>query len=129
MSWNIRFYPTEMQRGDLYLVRKPGPADPRKQRVFVVVSRQALIDSKFSTVICAPVYSRHDDLGTQVSVGIPEGLKHESSIHCDALFSIPKSVLTRFVGRLNGEKLLELDRALKVALELDHEQPIVFGLQ
>ncbi len=29
-------------------------------RVFVVVSRQALIDSRFSTIICAPVYStRH----------------------------------------------------------------------
>jgi|SRR5580658_9197502 mRNA interferase MazF len=107
-----------MQRGDLYLVRKPGQADPRKQRVFVVASRQVLMDSKFSTVICAPVYSRHDGLSTQVPVGIDEGLKHESSVHCDELVSLPKSMLTRFVGRLRGGKLVEFDRALAVALEL-----------
>ena len=51
-----------MKRGELYLLRKPGSQDLRKQRVFAVVSRQALVDSRFSTVICAPVYSRHDGL-------------------------------------------------------------------
>ena len=108
-----------MHRGDLYLVRKPAQTDPRKQRVFVVVSRQILIDSKFSTVICAPVYSRHDGLSTQIAVGIAEGLKHESSIHCDELVSLPKSSLTRFVGRLDSEKLLTLDHALMVALDIE----------
>ena len=107
-----------MQRGDLYLVRKPGQADPRKQRAFVVVSRQVLIDSKFSTVICAPVYSRHDGLSTQVPAGIEEGLKHESSVHCDELVSLPKSILTRFIGRFGGPKMMELDYALALALEL-----------
>ena len=32
-----------MKRGDLYRVRRPGHGDPRASRVFVVVSRQALI--------------------------------------------------------------------------------------
>jgi len=114
-----------MQRGDLYLVRKQGQTDPRKQRVFVIVSRQVLIDSKFSTVICAPVYSRHDGLSTQVDTGIAEGLKHESSIHCDELISVPKSMLTRFVGRLSLEKLALLDLVLAVALELEAPNAIV----
>jgi mRNA interferase MazF len=108
-----------MQRGDSYLVRKPGQADPRKQRVFVVVSRQVLIDSQFSTVICAPVYLRHDGLSTQVAVGIAEGLKHESSVHCDELVGLPKTMLTRFVGRLTGESIEALDRALTIALALE----------
>ena len=112
-----------MRRGDLYLVRKPGQSDPRKQRVFVVVSRQVLIDSQFSTVICAPVYSRHDGLSTQVPIGIDEGLKHESSIHCDELVSLPKSMLTRFVSSLTREKLEEADRALGVALAIEFIQP------
>ena len=64
-----------MKRGDLYLVRKPGSGDPRKQRVFVIVSRQALIDSALSSVICAPLYSLPDGLSTQVQVGAEEGLK------------------------------------------------------
>ena len=108
-----------MQRGDLYLVRKSGQADPRKQRVFLVVSRQVLVESKFSAVICAPVYSKHDGLSTQVLVGVDEGLKHQSSIHCDELISLPKSTLTRFVGRLSGEQIVALDCALAVALALE----------
>ena len=108
-----------MKRGELYLVRKPGSGDPRKQRVFVIVSRQALIDSAFSSVICAPVYSQHDGLSTQVQVGTSEGLKKDSSMHCDDLVSLPKSALTNYVGSLKTEAMRRLDIALMVALGLD----------
>jgi mRNA interferase MazF len=84
-----------------------------------VVSRQALIESRFSTLICAPVYFRHDGLSTQVRIGVAEGLKTESSIHCDELVSLPKSALTQYVGSLKTSQSEELDRALKIALELD----------
>ena len=108
-----------MTRGELYLVRNPASRDPRKQRAFVIVSRQALIDSSFSTVICAPVYSRHDGLSTQVAVGVGEGLKTDSSIHCDELVSIPKSLLTRYLGSLKGVRSEELGAALAIALSLE----------
>lgn len=107
-----------MNRGDLYRVNHPSSRDPKRFRAFVVVSRQILIESNFSTVICAPVYSRHDGLSTQLSVGITEGLKRNSSIHCDELVSLPKSKLTNFIGRLSEEKLLELNEAIKIALEM-----------
>ncbi len=107
-----------MRRGELYLVRKPGTQDPKRQRVFVIVSREALLNSKFSSVICAPVYSRHDGLSTQVRVGVDDGLKQDSSIHCDELVSLPKSLLTNYVGRLRDTKLAELNRALLAALDL-----------
>ncbi len=84
--------------------------------MFLVVSRQALIDSRFSTVVCAPVYSARHGLSTQVDVGPDEGLLHESSVHCDELVSLPKPRLTRFVGRLDTEKLDALDDALLIAL-------------
>jgi len=108
-----------MQRGELYLVRKPGSRDPKQQRVFVVVNRQLVIDSKFSTVICAPVYSRHDELSTQVKLGPEHGLKHESSIHCDELVSLPKEALTHYFGRLDRMTMRQLDQALAIALDLD----------
>ena len=108
-----------MKRGDLYRVAKPSPRDPKKFRVFVVVSRQVLIESRFSTVICAPVYSTHHGLSTQVAVGIDEGLKHDSSIHYDELVSLPKSVLTDYVGSLSSEKVAELSTALRLALDVD----------
>jgi mRNA interferase MazF len=107
-----------VRRGELYLVPKPSSRDPKRQRTFVIVSRQALINTKFSSVICAPVYSQHDELSTQVRIGIEEGLKRESSIHCDELVSLPKALLTRYVGRLSDERTGALDRALVTALEL-----------
>jgi mRNA interferase MazF len=78
-----------------------------------------VIESKFSTVICAPVYSRYDALSTQVAVGIEEGLKHDSGIHCDELVSLPKSVLTDYVGELGPPKIRELRRALRIALAVE----------
>jgi mRNA interferase MazF len=86
--------------------------------VFVVVSRQAVIESRFSTVVCAPVYTRRDGLATQVDVGLDEGLKHDSSIHCDALVSLPKTLLTDYVSSLTPARLRTLDQALRVALAL-----------
>ena len=107
-----------MRRGDLYRIRRPGGGDPKRSRVFAVVSRQALIDSRFSTVVCAPVYSRRDGLATQVEVGPDDGLKHESSVHCDALISVRKTQLTDFVGTLDQGRRRALDRALSIALGL-----------
>jgi mRNA interferase MazF len=106
-----------VKRGDLYRVAHPSH-DPKKFRVFVVVSRQAVIDSRFSTVICAPIYTVHDGLASQVAISVEEGLKHESSIHCDELVSLPKSVLTHYIGMLSPRKVEELNYALCVALDL-----------
>ncbi|MBX7244250.1 MAG: type II toxin-antitoxin system PemK/MazF family toxin [Candidatus Sumerlaeaceae bacterium] len=105
-----------MNRGELYRVPKPNSRDPKRHRVFVIVSRQVLIQSGFSTVVCAPVYSVGHGLATEVPVGPAEGLKHSSSIHCDELISIPKSKLTDFVGRLGPAKIHLLENALCVAL-------------
>lgn len=112
-----------MRRGDLYRVKHPSALDPRRFRVFVVVSRQLLVNSTFSSVICAPIYTRRDGLHSQVPVGIEQGLKHDSSIHCDELVSLQKSVLTDYVGSLSPEKILELDRALAFALDLRTTRP------
>ncbi len=106
-----------MKRGELYRVAKPA-GDPKKFRVFVVVSRQDLIETRFSTVICAPVYSAYDGLSTQVPVGVSEGLKHDSSIHCDALMSLPRSILTNFIGALPHAKIQTLNESLRIALDI-----------
>ena len=50
-----------MKRGDLYRVYKPAH-DEKEFRVFAVVSRQALIDSRFPTLVCARVYTRAEGL-------------------------------------------------------------------
>ena len=108
-----------MNRGDLYRVAHPTARDPKRSRVFVVVSRNILIASQFSTVICAPIYSKYHGFSTQVQLDIDDGLKHSSSIHCDELVSLPKSMLTDYIAELSITKLAELNDALKVALNIE----------
>ena len=55
---------------------------------------------------------------SQVPVGIDEGLKHDSAIHCDELVSLPKTLLTDYVGHLSPEVIEHLNHALAVALGL-----------
>jgi mRNA interferase MazF len=107
-----------VRRGDLYRVYKPGGHDPKQYRTFVVVSRQALIDSKFPTVVCAPVFSNGQGLSTQVPVNTSEGLKHANWIMCDNLSSVRKADLTHYIGSLSRTKAGELNRAIKMALDL-----------
>lgn len=85
----------------------------------MVVSRQVLIDSQFSTVICAPVYTKYHALSTQVLLDVDDGLKHASSIHCDELVSLSKSRLTDYIGVLSIAKIYELNHALKIALNIE----------
>ncbi len=106
-----------MRRGEIYRVHKPSD-DPKLFRSFVVVSRQVLIDSRFPTVVCAPIFSRGHGFATQVSIGSAEGMKHESWIFCDNLVSLRKVELTNFLGTLSVPKVEELDRALEIALGL-----------
>ena len=105
-----------MNRGELYRVYKGSKRDPKRSRVFCIVSRQVLIDSRFSTVICAPVYSNFSGISTQVKVGLEEGLKHTSCIACDELISLPKNILTNFIGKLSSEKVNELNKSLCITI-------------
>lgn len=108
-----------MKRGDIYRVYYGAKKDPREQRVFVVVSRQDLIDTTFSTVICAPVYTRFNNLPTQIEIGVEEGLKYDSYIYCDNLASLQKSKLTNYIGNLPASKMEEVNTALRVALAIE----------
>ncbi len=110
-----------MQRGDVFLVERPSRDGPRRRLAVVVVSRSALADTRFASLVCAPVYSRFDGIETQVEIGPESGLPHASSVYCDNLLSIPKRQLTNFVGILSARKLREVSRALAVALEIAPE--------
>lgn len=108
-----------MERGNLYRVKNPSRIEPKKFRVYVVVSSREFILLNYPTVICAPIYTNRNGLPTEVYVGIDEGLKHESCIRCDALITIEKSKLTNYIGSLSEKKIRELNQALKIALAIE----------
>ena len=51
-----------------------------------------------------------------MKVGIKEGLKHESCIACDELMSLPKNMLTNYIGKLNNDKMSELNKSLVISI-------------
>lgn len=106
-----------MRRGEIYRVYRPAD-DPKQFRSFVIVSRQSLVESRFPSVICAPVLTHGHGFSTQVSLGIDQGLQHEGWILCDNLVSLRKEKLTHYIGSLPAVKIEELDRALRMALAL-----------
>ncbi len=106
-----------LTRGELYRAETVA-GDPRRARVMLIVSRQGLIDSGHSTVMCVPVYSNQGGLDTQVAIGPGEGLKHPSSLHCDEVLSVRKVSLRAYVGSLSPAKLREVNRALAIALDI-----------
>lgn len=108
-----------MKRGGIYRIKRPTKQDPKRFRFYVVVSRQALIESGYDTVMCAPIFTNRNGLPTEVYVGIDEGLKHDSYIRCDELISIDKSKLKDYVSLLSRHRIQELNQALRVALEID----------
>jgi len=108
----------KLRRGELYRVRHPS-GDTKRSRVVVVVSRPAHLASRFSTAICAPVYSQRGGLSSEVAVGPAEGLKHASAILCDVLTSFPRGQLSDYVGTLGPVKLAALRKALRIALDIE----------
>jgi mRNA interferase MazF len=106
-----------MKRGEFYRVRQASKNDTKERRVYLIVSRQDFVDKSFSSVICAPVYSKYwEALATQVEVGVDEGLKHDSAVFCDALISVDKAKLTDYIGILSNEKMNAVNKALRLAL-------------
>ena len=108
-----------LTRGEIYLVKPPPGHDPKRARALVVVSRQTLCDSRADKVICAPINTTADGRTTEVPVGVPEGLKHESVINCDQLVLVPKQALTHYLGALPPGKIASLRTALRTALGVD----------
>ncbi|MCC7539190.1 MAG: hypothetical protein IT379_23410 [Deltaproteobacteria bacterium] len=109
-----------MTRGEIYRTHHRVAERGDKPGYYVVVSRSFVAaNDDVATVVCAPVYGRVLGLGTEVLVGPDNGVPKRSAARCDFLCLMFKSKLTSFAGSLGRAQLLELDRALAVALELD----------
>lgn len=106
-----------LQRGQLYRVRLPA-GDARRERVFLVVSRDDFLAVRYSTAVCVPVYTASSRSASDLPLGPAEGLKHASFARCDEITSVPRAKLTDYVGALPPEREPELNRALALALAI-----------
>jgi mRNA interferase MazF len=106
-------------RGEIYRTSERLPERGHKPGFYVIVSRRFVVENDdISTVICAPVYSAVLGVATEIVLGPEEGLPRTSAVRCDFLSLVFKRRLTTLVGRLPASKLIELERAIAIALQL-----------
>lgn len=109
-----------MKRGEIYRTGERVAERGDKPGFYVVVSRSFIASNDdVSTVICAPVYREILGLQSEIVVGPDEGLPRACAVRCDFLMLMFKRKLTRFVSSLPPNKITELNRALRNALELE----------
>jgi mRNA interferase MazF len=70
-------------------------------------------------VTVAPVTSTIRGLATEVSVGPPNGLEHDSVISCDNIMTIHKADLKKQIGYLLPDQEAALAEAIRYAFDLD----------
>lgn len=89
-----------------------------KRRPVLVVSRDDPRGARALATVAAVTRTARG-LPSEVELDERDGLPRPCVVNCDALTTLAKARLIRRVGRLSEVKLMELDEALKFALQLD----------
>jgi len=85
-----------------------------------VLTRDAAIEV-LSAVTCAPITRTARGIRSEIEVGPDQGLPESSVISCDSLVTLPKgNLIANPIGRLDLEKRVALDRALRYALDIQY---------
>jgi mRNA interferase MazF len=88
------------------------------RRPICVLTRDAAI-GVLATVTCAPITRTVRGIRSEVEVGPEQGLPASGAISCDNLLTVPQVALDPAPsGRLDLLKRVELDRALRYALDI-----------
>lgn len=102
-----------MKRGDIIIISAPG--DYGKPRPAVIVQADALGElGHESLVVClltthtaqAPLFR------LLLEPSLENGLKKSSQVMVDKIFTLPKSKVSRVIGRLHSKEITELTRML-----------------
>ena len=100
-----------VNRGEIWLYEfKP----PDKRRPVLVLTRQEVI-SFLNCVMVAPITSTLRGSPGEVTVGVAEGLKHDSAVNLDHVQTVQQRRLHKYIGSLSGEKMNEVCEALEIA--------------
>ncbi len=102
----------DVARGDIWLYRF---ASPDKRRPVLVLSRPIALRF-LRTAIVAPITTAIRGLPSEVRVGVADGLKADSAVSLDHIYTVPQSDLRLWVGRLDARRLQQVCAAVAVAL-------------
>lgn len=103
-----------MKRGEVWWADLPAPVG---RRPVVLLSRDAAYAVR-AAVTVAPVTRTIRDIPVEVALGREEGLPARCVVNLDDLTTIPKSLLRQRVGALSATRLVEVETAIRFALDL-----------
>lgn len=104
-----------MTRGEIYWAALGPPAG---RRPVLVLSRNAAIPV-LSAVVTAPISRTIRAIASEVRLGREQGLPEECAASCDNLLTVPKAAFEDpALGALGPDKVVELDGALRFALDI-----------
>lgn len=118
---NHSYYP---QRGEVYFLPFASSKGSEMQRTHPALVIQNNKANRFSgVIIVVPITGtlKVAELPVGVKIMPPEGgLQKPSVIHCGHIYTVDKAEFTkeRLAGRVSVEKMLEVNEALKISLEL-----------
>jgi len=103
-----------IRRGELWWSE-----DPRLgRRPVLVLTRDAALPALHRPLV-APLTTSVRDIPSEVVLGPADGLPQECVASLDNLQPFPRSLLVERIGRLQGDRMLEVCRALAAAVECD----------
>jgi mRNA interferase MazF len=85
----------------------------------VLVLTRAQVRPYVTGITVAPITSRVRGLSTEVPVGQPNGLDHDSVVSCDNITTIPHTAIGRHLGYLLPTQEPSLAQAIAAAYDLD----------
>ena len=112
-----------MTRGEIWWADLPLPrgSEPGYRRPVLVIQANSFNRSRIQTVIVAVISSNLRLADAPGNVLLPAritGLPRDSVVNVSQLLTLDRSFLTEEAGKLAGPLLAEVDRGLKLVMEL-----------
>ena len=127
MTFMTKYLPMNLRRGDVVLAQVPMPSTQLTQfklRPAVIISADNInqILDDMMVVPCTSKTTRPLRAAQYLITGdeiVVAGIRVESVVKCESIFTLNKSMITRKLGSLSNEAINHVNRCLMVALELE----------
>jgi mRNA interferase MazF len=112
-----------MRRGEIWWASLPEPSGsaPGFRRPVLIISADSFNESRINTVVAAAITSNLHLAEAPGNVQIPvrgTGLSRPSVVNVSQIITLDRTDLTERLGRLNPERLRQVENGLRLVLSL-----------
>ena len=104
-----------MKRGEVWWAELPQPVGSRP----VIILTRNLVLNTIGSVVVALVTRTLRGLPTEVALGRKQGLPTKCVANLDNIVTVPRDRFRRLLGACDAGKAGELNRAIRISLEVD----------